>query len=517
MNHMDNYFEPRQIITTLFRWWWVLTLGTLIAVAAGYAISQMQTPVYKATATIMVGNFTQSSQISRDDLVARDAFTNGYAEMARRQPVLAGVVEKLDLKVSWKQLKGDVSVKIVESTSLIEISAEANSPQAAKAIAGEVANQLILLGQNQDENDSTRQFVQAELENLQVRIEQGREKLATLQAQVTTTISQDRLNLLKIEVDTLQRFITDWEDTHSRLLTLLDAKNVSQNSLTIIEEAQASSKPISPRLDINLLLSVCIGFGLALGVIFLLEQFDDRLKTSKALEQKLGLNHLGTISKMRGRNYDGKLIAAQNPLFGTALYYRKILKNLGFIENANPPIKSLLVTSPRLREGKSVTVSNLGIVMAQAGYKTIIVDVDWKKPVQHQLFDVSNEVGLMDLLSTSDLVTKAQVQATGIRNLQVLTTGTLPKNPLETLQPKRMQRILSDLAEISDVVILDAPSTTIKESEVLFSLVDGVILVIDSNRTTMTSIKQSMTSLYLTGGRLLGGILNRSPSYLIVS
>ena len=123
----------------------------------------------------------------------------------------------------------------------------------------------------------------------------------------------------------------------------------------------------------------------------------------------------------------------------------------------------------------------------------------------------------MDLLSSSDLITKAQLQPTGVPNLQILTTGTLPDNPIETLQPKRMKQILSDLTKISDVVILDAPSTTIKDSEVLFSLVDGVILVIDSNRTTMTSIKQSMTSLYFTGGRLLGGILNRSPSYLSVS
>ena len=173
----------------------------------------------------------------------------------------------------------------------------------------------------------------------------------------------------------------------------------------------------------------------------------------------------------------------------------------------------MLVTSPRLREGKSVTTSNLGIVMAQAGYRTIIVDVDWKKPVQHLLFDLSNETGLMDLLTTPGLVTKEQLQATGVPNLKVLTTGTLPDDPVEVLQQKRMKQILSDLAKISDVVILDSPSTVITESTILFGLVDGVILVIDSNRTTMTSVKQSMTSLYFTGGRLLGGILNRSPSW----
>ena len=164
-----------------------------------------------------------------------------------------------------------------------------------------------------------------------------------------------------------------------------------------------------------------------------------------------------------------------------------------------------------------MTISNLGIVMAQAGYKTIIVDVDWKKPVQHLLFDVSNDTGFLDLLTNSELSTKDQLQATGIPNLQILTAGGWPKNPDELPEPKRMKQILSDLTKNSSVVLLDAPSTTIKEGSVLFGLVDGVILVIDPNRTTMTSVKQSMTSLYLTGGKLLGGILNRSPAYWVTS
>lgn len=513
---MDNYFEPRQIIITLLRWWWLLVLGTLIAVAIGYGISQTQTPVYKATTTVMVGGFIQAPQISRDDIVARDAFTQAYAEMALRQPVLDGVVKTLDLKVSWKQLGDMVSVAIVENTPLIEISAEANSPESAQAIAAEIANQLILLSQTQNDQDSTQQFVRKELEDLQNRIETGRERLATLQAQATSTTSRPRLNELNLEIDTLERFVTDWEDTYSRLLTLLES-NVSQNRLTIIEEALANPEPVSPRLILNLLLSACIGIGLALGLIFVMAFFDDRIKTSEVLEQQLGLNHLGTISKMRGRNYDGKLIAAQDPLFGTALYYRKILKKIGFTEKTHLPVRSLLITSPRLREGKSITISNLGIVMAQAGYKTIIVDVDWKKPVQHLLFDVSNETGLMDLLTSSELSTRDQLQATGVPDLQILTAGRWPKNPTEMPEPKRMKQIIADLTKISSVVLLDAPSTTIKEGSVLFGLVDGVILVIDPNRTTVTSVKQSMTSLYLTGGKLLGGILNRSPAYWISS
>lgn len=509
---MDNYFDPKQILLTLLRWWWVLVLGTLTAVALGYGITQNQTPVYKATATIMVGGFIQAPQVSRDDIVGRDAFTQAYAEMALRQPVLGGVVEALGLNISWTELKDMVGVEIIESTPLIEISVEANSPQKAQAITGEIAHQLILLSQTNSDGESTRQFVQQEIEHLQTRIETERERLAVLQVQETSSTSPERTAELKLEIETLQRFITDWEDTYSRLLTLLDS-SVSQNSLAIIEEAHANPKPVSPHLTLNLLLSACIGFGLALGVVVLLDRFDDRIRTSETLEKKLGLHHLGTINKIKGREYDGKLITNKDASLGTAFFYRKILDNIGFGEKNSRPIKSLLVTSPRLREGKSVTVSNLGIMMAQAGLKTIIVDVDWIKPVQHELFNVSNNTGLMDLLTTSDLITKEQLQATNVPNLKILTIGNLPDDPIATLEPNRMKQILSDLTKGSHVVILDAPSTTISESAVLFGLVEGVILVIDSGRTTMASAKESMASLYLTGGKVLGGILNRSPSY----
>jgi capsular exopolysaccharide synthesis family protein len=509
---MTNYFEPKQIFLTLMRWWWVFVLATILAVVIGYGVTQAQTPVYKATATVMVGSFLQAPQVSRDDIVARDAFTQAYAEMALREPILSGVIKALGLKTSWNTLKGRVGVNIVQNTPLIEISAEASNPQDAEAIAGEVANQLILLSQNKGDEESKHLFMQQEVQQLQTKIETGRENLAVLEMQASAARSQEQMNESKIEMETQQRFITDWEDTYSRLQTLLGSSAL-QNSLRIIEEAHANPKPISPHMNLNILLSICVGLGLALGSVFLIDQFDDRIRTSGTLEQKLELHHLGTISKIKGPQYDGKLMTSKDASLGTAFFYRKILENIGFGEKGARPVKSLLVTSPRVREGKSVTVSNLGIMMARAGLKTIIVDVDWIKPVQHLHFSVANNTGLMDLLTTPGLTTKEQLQNTAVPNLQILTTGNLPDNPVETLEPIRLKQILSDLTKISNVVILDAPSTTITESAVLFSLVEGVILVIDSGRTTVTSVKQSMASLYLTGGKLLGGILNRSASY----
>ncbi len=504
---MDSYVEIRQIVNMLLKRWWILVLGSLLTAAIGYGFSLSQTPVYEATATVMVGDITQAPQINRDDIAARDAFAQAYAEIARRQPVLDAVVKALELDISWRQLQDRVQIDVVVNTQLIEIGARAGSQQDAELIAGEIANQLILLSPTQQGEDSTRQFVQKEIEDLQIRIESGREKLAALQTEATSDIPADRLSELQTEIDTLERLITDWEDTYSRLISLMNP-NVSQNSLTIIEEARSGSEPISPRTSLNIVLGASVGFVLAFGIVFLIAQFDNRVKSAEALERKLGLSHLGSIGKMKGKNFDGKLIAAHDPSSNETEAYRTIRRNIEFISR-DRPTKSLLVTSPGVGDGKSVTVSNLGIIMAQAGFKTVIVDADLRTSAQHLIFDMPNGNGLSDLLTRPDLKPKDQLVNTTIANLQLLTSGNLSQSAIELSHPRKMKQILSDLTKHAEVVIVDVPSMANAEGAILASLADGVILVIDFDQTTQVSVEQSVAKLNLAGGRLLGGILNR--------
>lgn len=504
---MDNFLELQQIVSILKKRWWILVLGSLAGVVIGYGITQSQPRVYEATATVIVGESIQASEISRDDIAARDVFAQTYAELARRQPVLDGVKKTLNLDVSLNQLKDRVQINIVDA-HLIEITAQANKPQEAQLIAGEIVHQLILLSPDLDTKDSTQLFLQQEIESLQTRIESGRKELLALQAKTTVNISADQLEARKTEIAALERLITDWEGTYSRLLGLLKP-NTSQNRLAVLEEAQANPKPISPNLTLSILLSVGLGFVLALGIIFLIEQLDNKVRSAEILERKLGLSHLGSISKMKGEKFDGKLIAVQDPLSNISESYRMIKRNIEFVTKGQK-VKSILVTSPGAGEGKSITVANLGIIMAQAGLKTIIVDTNLRASAQHIIFNMPNEAGLANLLTTLDLKPKEQLIETGTANLQLLTSGNLPHNPVELLHPKRMKQILSDLIKLSDVVILDASALTNAESAELSNLVDGVILVIDFSRTTQASVEQSMAKLHLVSSRLLGGILNRS-------
>ena len=272
---MEGYVEIKEIVRVIVKRWWVLVLVPILASLLAYGVSNSQPPVYEAKATLMVGKFMSASQIDRDDIVARDAFAKSYAEIANRQPVLDAVVKSLSLTSSWETLKSRVDVSVVPDTQFIEIVTQASTPAGARDIAGEVAHQLILLSPSIESANPTNEFVQNEMKDLQSRIDTGHKRLAALQTEATTNISAERLSEIKTEVDTLQRLTTDWEETYSRLLAVTSL-DLSQNTLTLIEDAHASEQPVSPRTTLNSLLGAAVGFFLALGFIFVLNQFDKK-------------------------------------------------------------------------------------------------------------------------------------------------------------------------------------------------------------------------------------------------
>jgi capsular exopolysaccharide synthesis family protein len=169
-----------------------------------------------------------------------------------------------------------------------------------------------------------------------------------------------------------------------------------------------------------------------------------------------------------------------------------------------------MVTSSTPGEGKSFTVANLGISMAQAGLKTIIVDSDLRRPVQHQVFTVPNLGGLTDLLCSPELELNNHLKDTEIENLQVLTCGMLPPNPTELLGSQRMGQLMARLNEVADVVIYDSsPTVAVTDAAVLSARVDGVVLVIEAGQTSHDLARRAVEDLKQAGATLLGGVLNR--------
>ncbi|MEJ2555502.1 MAG: polysaccharide biosynthesis tyrosine autokinase [Anaerolineae bacterium] len=508
---MSDFVELRRYVAVIVKWWWLPILVTAMAVVTGYVVSRSQPRVYQASTTVMVGQSIQAIELDSRDILASERLALTYANIGRRQPALQGVVDRLNLKDTWQQLKNRVKITPLEGTQLLEITVEAGSPEEAQATADEVARQLILLSptalENQEQDENQR-LVRQQIDDLQARIADGKTRRDTLEAAMTNSLSAQQVQELQSEIDTLDRLITDWEDNYTQLLIFVESRK-SPNYLTVVEPAQVAHTPIRPRVRLNMLVAGVVGLSLALGLILLLEYLDNTLKSADDLRQSLGLTVLGTVGRIDGENYRDRVIVSQNPFSPESEACRMIRSNIQFM-SVDRPVKTILVTSPVLGEGKSTMVANLGVVMAQAGLKTIIVDADLRRPVQHQIFQVANLGGLTDLLCSRELEINSHLRNTNVQNLQLITCGDLPPNPSELLGSQRMVQLLANLQELADIVILDSPpAVLVADAAVLSNRVDGVVLVAQAGQTRRDVAERAVLNLQQAGANLLGAVLNR--------
>lgn len=514
---MVNTVDLRQYLGLGLKWSWLIMLLTGIAAAAGYLNSQRQPPVYVATATIMVGQSFQVADPSTQDMSISERLAQTYANIARREPVLAGVVNKLGLERSWQSLRSQIQVSQVANTQLLEIATYANSPEEAKTIANEVVNQLILLSptalQNQTETDS-KQFIRGRLiKDLQAKIEAGQSQLEVLKARMSEPLPAERLQELQAEINNLEGLIAGWASSYAELVVFVEGER-SPNYLVVIESAQASSSPLRPQPFNDGLMAGAVGLLLALSIAFFVEYLDDRIKSAEELSQLLGLTALGRVGTLKGKNFSDRLISNGDLLSPLSEAYRMIRSNIQFM-CLNRSVKSLMITSPTPGEGRSTTVANLGVVMAQAGLKTVIVDSDLRRPTQHEIFQIANVEGLTDSLRYVEPNIARFLRRTQVENLYLLTSGTLPLNPSELLGSPRMKRLQDALSDWADLVLYDSPPVlAVTDAVVLSNRVDGVVLITQAKKTRLGAVRQAVSHLQQAGGYIIGSVLNRAGGKL---
>jgi capsular exopolysaccharide synthesis family protein len=324
---------------------------------------------------------------------------------------------------------------------------------------------------------------------------------------MANSLSAKQVLELQAEINTLESLIAGWENNYTQLLILVES-NKSPNNLTVVEPAQANPGPVRPHVRLHTLLAGVIGLFLALGFVFLLEFLDNTLKSADDLSRSLGLTALGTVGRISGKNYHDKLIVFQGAFSPISEAYRMIRSNIHFM-SVDRPAKTIMVTSSTPQEGKSVTAANLGVVMAQSGLKTILVDADLRRPTQHQIFQVPNLAGLTNLLCSPELEINDHLRNTNVENLHLITCGVLPPNPSELLGSQRMRQLLASLNQMADVVILDSPPVVaVTDAAVLSNRVDGVVLVTYAGQTRRDVARQAVLNLQQAGANLLGGVLN---------
>lgn len=521
---MNDFVELRQVFVKILKKWWLVALITLGFGLLGYIYSKSMTPVYEAKTTLIVGQTIYDRDVSRNDLDVSNEIALTYADIARRFPVLQGTVDALSLSESWKDLRKRVDVNLVNDTQLLEIAVEAPSPEEAQAIADEISQQLILLSPTnlqEQENQANMDFIEERLTSLQDKIKAGEERLKFLEAINISGASTEQILDLQNQINELERLIVSWESNYSALLSSIEVEQ-SANNLAVIEPAQAGSSPVRPRTFLNTLIALILGFALSVGLVFVLDFLDDSLKQTDDLRAILGVPSLGAIGRISGKNFHDKLLINQDPFSQAAEDYRLLRSKLQFLTAEGS--KSFLITSPLPKQGRSTTVANLAIVMAQAGLRTIVIDADLRQPMQHQIFQIPNEGGLGQLLRYPDLKPSAYLKRTAhIPDLKILNSGALPPNssqvlggglppsPSELLGSQRMTRLLAELQEMADVLIIDSPpAVSVADASVLSNRVDGVLLILDTNRSKRETAQQAIFNLQQARANILGAVFNQT-------
>lgn len=203
------------------------------------------------------------------------------------------------------------------------------------------------------------------------------------------------------------------------------------------------------------------------------------------------------------------LYAHDKPKSITSEKFRGIRSNIMF-SGANEEIKSIIITSEKPAAGKSIISANIAISYAQAGFKTLIIDGDMRKPTQQYNFETANYDGLSNLIIGKSDFDKA-IRSTRVENLDLLTSGPVPPNPSELVASDRFKEIYNQLMDMYDFILIDTPPvTSVTDAQVFLQLVKDCVMIIDTEKNNKNEIKKAKKLIEQADGHIIGAVLNKT-------
>ena len=204
-----------------------------------------------------------------------------------------------------------------------------------------------------------------------------------------------------------------------------------------------------------------------------------------------------------------QLVTLLDPTAVASEAYRSLRTSLLYAV-ANAPPTVILITSPGLMDGKSTTCANLAVVLAQAGKGTLVIDGDLHEPSLHKIFGVPNVNGMVNVLSGEyDL---SEMCTEPFPGLKVLSTGPIPPNPAELLISGRLAPLIDQARQLFDYVLIDSPPTElVSDPMIIATQADAVMLVLNSEETSKTSMHRAVHDLEAVGANVVGTVINKAP------
>lgn len=314
------------------------------------------------------------------------------------------------------------------------------------------------------------------------------------------------LDRLKAESESNKR---QYDSVFKRLKDIELSGLLRTSNVRILDAARPNYTPVRPNVPQAVLIGIVAGLLLGLGLALVLEFLDSSVTSQQEIEERLGLSFLGFVPTIPDRPAGGvkDLYMHQEPKSLIAECTRVIRTNLLFM-SPDKPFKRMLITSSGPQEGKSTTVINLGIAMAQSGNRVLLVDTDMRRPRLHKVFGVPNDIGVSSLLVGDGHIDSA-IKTTEVPGLFLLSCGPVPPNPAELLHTKAFSDLLEQLGTRFDRIILDSPPVgAVSDAVVLATLVDGVVMVLKAGKTQSDTARRTVRMLRDVKAPLFGAVLN---------
>jgi capsular exopolysaccharide synthesis family protein len=336
-------------------------------------------------------------------------------------------------------------------------------------------------------------------------------------------------NTLKLEVDTKRALLDTLLRRQAEVEVMSRLGRDRDSNIRVAEPARPPDKPFRPSYLINGLFALLIGGGLGIGLAFTLEYFDSSLRSAEQVERYLHLPVLGVIPALgagAGKGYaypDGRkrrskngiqssedgaieLMPHRSPRARIAERYRAFRTAL-LLSRAGG-LKSIVVTSSFSREGKTATAANLAVVLGQLGKRVLLVDADLHRPRLHEIFRVSNRVGLVSILA-ENASPETVIVNTGIPGVSLVPSGPASPNPSGLLSSEAMTQFLLFARQSFDYVVLDAPPVAaVADALVLGHQTDGIVLCVQGGKTPREHVAHVRDRIARANVRILGVLLS---------
>jgi polysaccharide biosynthesis transport protein len=482
----------RQYLEVLAARKWTVAFVATVITAVVLAYSLQQTPLYQSEAEVFVEQ-PGATQLQLNMPPNLDT----EKELAESEAVAAIVAKRTGVPATT--VREGLTVSLTANTEILVFKYVHRTPGLARRYANAFVDAYLDFRRREVVDD-----LLAASASVQDRIQKLSDELARINRHIEGSTNDDEVIALQSQASSLTGQIAVLQQ---ELADLSPPENLQVGQ--VVGQADQPTRPISPDHRRNGILGLSLGLAIGIVLAFFREHLDDSLRGKDDLESLAGAPVLAAVPRIAHWKRRDKplLITLSDPASATSEAYRKLRTSLLFI-TSQTGAKVLMVTSSQADEGKTATTANVGVVMAQAGKKVVVVSADLRKPRLHRFFGIENHIGATNVLA-GEVSPWQAVRDTHTPNLQLLPSGSVPANPAELLGSDAMGRLLAALSQVADYVIVDAaPVMAVADPVTLTPLVDGVLFVADAQKARRGTIEQARRQLSQVNAHIIGAVLN---------